>query len=141
MLTSHAPAQQDRQRDRKPGRTRALFVAGGALAAVAVWIVEVPLLGVGLSIRFGSHVQTIGVGQIIGVSVAASLLGWLLLAILEKRIAHARLAWTGVALAALAVSLALPLTAATTTAATAGLIVMHAGVAAVVIPGLGRTSR
>lgn len=67
MLTSHTPAQQDRQRDPKPGRTRALVAAGGALAAAAAWIVEVPLLGVGLSIRFGGghqgggrHIQTIG---------------------------------------------------------------------------------
>jgi hypothetical protein len=148
MLTSRTPAQQDRQRDPKPVRTRALVAAGGALTAAAAWIVEVPLLGIGLSIRFGgghqaggSHVQTIGAGQVIAVSLAAALLGWLLLAILEKRTAHARRPWTGLALTALAASLALPLIAATTIAAAAGLIVMHAAVAAVVIPGLARTSR
>jgi hypothetical protein len=148
MLTSRTPAQQDRQRDPKPVRTRALVAAGGALTAAAAWIVEVPLLGIGLSIRFGgghqaggSHVQTIGAGQVIAVSLAAALLGWLLLAILEKRTAHARRLWTGLALTALAASLALPLIAATTIAAAAGLIVMHAAVAAVVIPGLARTSR
>ena len=154
MLTSHTPAQQDRQRDPKPGRTRALVAAGGALAAAAAWIVEVPLLGIGLSIRFGgghhgggghqgggSHIQTIGAGQVIGISLAAALLGWLLLAILEKRTAHARRPWTGLALTALAASLALPLIAATTIAAAAGLIVLHLAVAAVVIPGLARTSR
>jgi hypothetical protein len=41
----------------------------------------------------------------------------------------------------LAVSLALPLSAATTTAATVGLIVMHLAVAAVLIPLMGRTAR
>lgn len=148
MLTSHTPAQQDRQRDPKPGRTRALVAAGGAFAAAAAWIIEVPLLGIGLSIRFGGghqagggHVQTIGAGQVVGISLAAALLGWLLLTILEKRTAHARRSWTGLALAALAASLALPLIAATTVAAAAGLIVMHVAVAAVVIPGLARTSR
>jgi hypothetical protein len=148
MLTSRTPAQQDRQRDPKPVRTRALVAAGGALTAAAAWIVEVPLLGIGLSIRFGgghqaggSHVQTIGAGQVIAVSLAAALLGWLLLAILEKRTARDRRLWTGLALTALAASLALPLIAATTIAAAAGLIVMHAAVAAVVIPGLARTSR
>ncbi len=148
MLTSHAPAQQDRQRDPKAGRTRALVAAGGALAAAAAWIVEVPVLGIGLSIRFGgghqpggSHIQTIGAAQVIGVSLAAALLGWLLLTIIEKRTPHARRAWTGLALTALAASLALPLIAATTIAATAGLIVLHVAVAAVVIPGLARTSR
>jgi hypothetical protein len=38
------------------------------------------------------------------------------------------------------VSLALPLIAATTTAAAAGLIAMHLAVAAVVIPLMGRTA-
>jgi hypothetical protein len=141
MITSDAPAREAQQRGPKQGRTRALCVAGGALAAVAVWIIEVPLLGIQLSIRFGGgHVQTIGTGQIIGVSLAASLLGWLLLAILEKRSSHARLAWTSTAVVAAAASLALPLAAAITTAAITGLIVMHLAVAAAVIPALSRTS-
>ena len=142
MLTTDPAARQDRKRDPKQARTRALCAASGALAAAAVWIIEVPLLGIHLSIRFGGgHVETIGIGQIIGVSLAAALLGWLLLAILEKRSAHARLAWTSLAVLAAAASLALPLRAATTTSAITALIVMHIAVAAAVIPSLGRTSR
>jgi Family of unknown function (DUF6069) len=121
--------------DIKQGRARALSVAGGALAAARAWIVEVPLLGIHLNFRFGTgHIHTIPVGQVIGAAVAASLLGWLLLTLLERRTGHARLLWTTIALAALAASLALPLAAATTTSATAGLIVMHLTVAAAVIP-------
>ena len=82
-----------------------------------------------------------GVGQVIGVSLAASLLGWLLLAVLDKRTPRARAVWTSAALVALVASLALPLSAATTTAATAGLIVMHFAVAAIVIPSIGRSGR
>ena len=142
MLTSDPAARQDQKRDPKQGRIRALCAAAGALAAVAVWIIEVPLLGIHLIIRFGGgHVETIGIGQIIGVSLAASLLGWLLLAILDRRTAHARLAWTSIAVVAAVASLALPLSAATTTAAITGLIVMHIAVAAAVIPSLSRTSR
>src|SRR5580658_6911241 len=108
----------------KQGRARALSAAGGALAAALAWIVEVPLLGIHLNFRFGAgHTQTIAVGQVIGVAVAASLLGWLLLALLERRTPRARLLWTTIALAALAASLALPLAAATTTSAVTGLIV------------------
>src|SRR5580700_3132182 len=111
--------------DIKQGRARALCAAGGALSAALVWIVEVPLLGIHLNFRFGAgHVQTIAVGEVIGVAVAASLLGWLLLTLLERRTPRARLLWTSIALAALAASLALPLTAATTSSAAAGLIVM-----------------
>ena len=133
----------------KQGRTRALCAAGGALAAVLAWIVEVPLLGIHLNVRFpaghmhtgAGHIQTITIGQVIGVAVAASLLGWLLLALLERRTPRARLLWTVTAVAALAASLALPLAAATTTSATAGLIVMHVVVGAVVVPALARTAR
>ena len=143
MLTSRPAARPDQKRDPKQARNRALCSAGGALAAVAVWIIEVPLLGIHLIIRFGAgHVETIGIGQIIGVSLAVSLLGWLLLAILESRTAHARLAWTSIAVVAAVASLALPLSAATTTtAASTALIVMHIAVAAAVIPFLSRTSR
>jgi Family of unknown function (DUF6069) len=138
MLTSHAPAVTQ---DRKQGRTRALAAAGGALAAVAVWIAEVPLAGISLGIRFGSgQAQTVGIGPVIGISLAASLLGWLVLALLDRRSPRSRTVWTGAALAVLAVSLALPLIAATTTAAAAGLIAMHLAVAAAVIPLMGRTA-
>jgi hypothetical protein len=138
MLTTTAPAV--------PGitqrRTRALCIAGGALAAGLAWLVEVPLLGIGLNFRFGTGpVQTIAVGQVIGVTLAASLLGWLLLALLERRTTRPRLFWTIIALAALAASLALPLAAATTTAAATGLIVLHLTVGAAVIPALARTAR
>jgi hypothetical protein len=126
----------------KQGRARALCAAGGALAAALAWIVEVPLLGIHLNVRFGTgHIQTIPAGQVIGAAVAASLLGWLLLTLLERRTPHARLLWTTIALAALAASLALPLAAATTTSAAAGLIVMHLTVGAAVIPAMAHTAR
>jgi len=126
----------------RPGGTRALCAAGAALAAVLAWIVEVPLLGIHLNFRFGAgHLQTIAIGQVIGVTVAASLFGWLLLGLLERRTPRARLLWTSIALAALAASLALPLAVATTTSAVAGLIVMHVTVGAVVIPTMAHTAR
>jgi hypothetical protein len=138
MLTTTAPAVPDINQ----GRARPLCAAGGALAAALAWIVEVPLLGIHLTFRFGSgHIQTIAVGQVIGVTVAASLLGWLLLAQLERRTPHARLLWTTIALAALAASLALPLAVATTTSAAAGLIVLHLTVGAAVIPAMAHTAR
>ena len=126
----------------KQGRARALCAAGGALVAALAWIVEVPLLGIDLNFRFGAgHIQTIAIGQVIGVTVAASLLGWLLLALLERRTLRARLLWTTIALAALAASLALPLAVATTSSAVAGLIVMHLTVGAAVIPAMAHTAR
>jgi hypothetical protein len=142
MLTTTNPTTAARA---VPGirqvRARALCAAGGALAAVLAWAVEAPLLGIRLNFRFGTgHIQTIAAGQVIGVTVAAALLGWLLLAFLERRTPRARSLWTAIALAALAASLALPLAAATTTAAAAALIVMHLTVGATVIPAMARTA-
>jgi predicted permease len=138
MLTTTATAVPDI----KHSRSRALCTAGGALAAALTWIVEVPLLGIHLNVRFGTgHIQAIAIGQVIGVTVAASLLGWLLLARLERRTPHARRLWTIFALAVLAASLALPLAAATTTSAAAALIVMHLSVGAAVIPAMAYTAR
>ena len=122
----------------KQGRARALCTAGGALTAALAWVVEVPLLGIHLDFRFGTgHLQTIAAGQVIGVAIAASLLGWLLLALLERRTPRARRRWTSITLA----SLALPLAIATTTSAVAGLVVMHVAVGAAVIPAMARTTR
>src|ERR1022692_4293208 len=100
-----------------------------------------PRPGAERSGRRAGHSQTIAAGQVIGVTVAASLLGWLLLALLERRTPHARLLWTTIALAALAASLALPLAVATTTSAVAGLVMMHVTVGAAVIPAMAHTAR
>jgi hypothetical protein len=108
--------------------------------------VEVPLLGIDLNFRYGtSHTQIVAVGQVIGASLAALLLGWLVLAVLEHRTLYARTLWTSLALAGLAASVALPLTVATTAATTAsavaGLVVMHLTIGAAVIPVMARTAR
>jgi predicted permease len=121
---------------------RALCVAGGAAAAAIVWAIEVPLLGIRLSIRFGAmHPATVAPGQVVGAALVAALLGWLLLTTLERRTPRSRAAWTGAALLVLVISLALPLVAATTTSAVVGLIVLHLAVGVVVIPGMSHTAR
>ena len=128
------------------GRTRALCAAAGALAGALAWTVEVPLLGIDLNFRYGtSRTQIVAAGQVTGASLAALLLGWLLLAVLEQRTAYARTLWTSLALAGLAASVALPLTVAntpaTTPAAVAGLVALHLTIGAAVIPAMARTVR
>jgi hypothetical protein len=138
MLTATTHAA----RDTKHNMTRAMYVAGGAAAAAIGWAIEVPLFGIHLRAQFGSmHPQTIPAGQIIGSALAAGLIGWLLLAVLERRTPRARTAWTAIAVLVFTASLALPLAAATTYSATAGLAALHLAVAAAVIPGLARTAR
>jgi Family of unknown function (DUF6069) len=129
-------------RDATRSWARALCAAGGAAAAAIAWAVEAPLLGIRLTVRFGVMApQTVVAGQVVGAAAVAGLLGWLLLAALDRRAARVRTTWTAAALLVLAVSLAVPLAAATTTSAAVGLVVLHLVVGAVVIPGLASTAR
>jgi hypothetical protein len=115
-------------------RTRVFGVVGAALVAAAVWIIAVPLLGGHLLIRFGSGApQSVGLDYVIGATVVASLLGWAVLVLLERRTSRARQVWTTVAVAVVLVSLTLPLIAGTTVATRVALVLMHVAVASVLI--------
>jgi uncharacterized protein DUF6069 len=122
-------------------RTRALGVAGAVIAAVAVWVIESPILGLHLDIRFGNAAaQTIGVGFIVGATLFASLLGWAALALLERRTSRARAIWTVLAIVVLLLTLSLPLYAGIATSTKIALSLMHVAVAAVLIPTMRATS-
>jgi hypothetical protein len=117
--------------------TRGLSVGGGVFAAVAVWVLAVPLLGLHLIVRFGNGTpQTVEVDFVVGASLIASLMAWGLLAMLERRTSRARTIWSVVAITVLLVSFSLPLSAGTTASTKAVLTMMHVAVAAVLIPGL-----
>jgi hypothetical protein len=71
----------------RPWRARALAVIAAALAALAVWLVTDPLLGVDLAAptRPGSQqLQSITPALVAGTSLVAALAGWELLALLER---------------------------------------------------------
>lgn len=120
---------------------RALSVAGGVAAAVAVWAIAVPGLGVKLLIRFGGgSPQPVHAELVVGAALAASLCGWGLLAMLERRTPHALAVWTTVALVVTIASLSLPAVAGITAAAATALALMHLAVAAVLIPALRRSA-
>ena len=120
-------------------RNRILGVAGATLAAVAVWAIEVPLLGIRLETQFGNAApQGVGIAAVVVSSLVGSLAGWGLLALLERRFAQARAIWTGIAIPVLLASFSLPLSAGTTTSTKVALAMMHLAVAAVLIPTLRR---
>lgn len=110
------------------------------MAALAVWVIAAPLAGLDLGVRTGDTPQTVGAGPIIGVRLLASLLGWALLALLEKRTARARRIWTVIAVIVLVLSLGGPLSDGVTGAIKVTLALLHGAVAAVLVPGLRRTS-
>ena len=129
----------------RPRRARAFAVIAAALAALAVWLVTDPLLGIDLvgTTRPGSkELMSITPALVAGTSLVVALAGWGLLALLERFTARARTIWTAIALLVALLSLAGPLSAlASTSAANAvALALMHLAVAAVLIPGLAGTS-
>lgn len=125
-----------------PGRARAIGVAAATVAALAVWAVAVPGIGVDLLVRFGTGAaQTVQPWFVLGAALAASLCGWGLLAMLERRTERARAIWTTVAVIVLLASLSLPAMAGVTVAASLTLASMHVAVAAVLIPVLRHYAR
>ncbi len=136
-LTAITPATTHRRM-----RHRAVAVTATVVTALLLWALAVPLLQVNLTVRTPrtSTETNVGAAAVLATSLLVSLAGWRLLAMLEHHTARARTVWTGAAATVLLVSLAGPLTAATTTAAAAWLILLHLSVAAVLIPLLRRTT-
>ncbi|MDX3530512.1 DUF6069 family protein [Streptomyces sp. ID05-39B] len=119
-------------------RKRRLTVTGLAvLAPVLVWLVADPVLGHRLRIISDEQSLDIGAVPVASVALLAALAGWGLLAALERFwLRRARVVWTGVAVAVLAISF-LPLTGDGMDGGTrAALALIHLAVAAVLIPGL-----
>jgi hypothetical protein len=122
-------------------RGRAIAVAAAVLAAVAVWLVAVAA-GQDLVVKQpGREAVEVDVVPVLLFSLVPALLGWALLAALERFAAARALAvWTAAALVVLLVSF-VPLfqvEAAGSTKAT--LALLHVVVAAVLVPGFRRTA-
>ncbi|MDA0563032.1 DUF6069 family protein [Streptomonospora sp. S1-112] len=122
-------------------RDRALAVAGAVAAVLVLWVVGVPLLGLDLVVEQpGQAPLQITVVAVVVMSLVPALLGWALLAVLERFTRHARTVWTAAALVVLAVSFLPFLNATAGTGTLVVLALMHVAVAAVLIPVLWRTS-
>ena len=123
---------------------RALAVVAGVIAAEALWVVAELVFGVRLQAPAGNGYPRpvdIGPGTVAIASAVLSLVGWGLLALLERFTSWARRIWLGLTAVALVLSFALPLGGTGVMAADrAMLVLMHLAVAAIVMPVLYRTS-
>ncbi|QDY06417.1 hypothetical protein FJK98_03900 [Micromonospora sp. HM134] len=116
-------------------RQRGLAVLGAVVAAVLVWAVGELVLGYDMVVKpEGQQALELGPGAIVSFSLVISLMGWALLALLERVTSRGLLIWTVVALVVLAVSL-VPLFAVDASVGTrVTLAFVHLAVAAVLIP-------
>ncbi|XVQ13726.1 DUF6069 family protein [Spirillospora sp. CA-255316] len=122
-------------------RGRAIAVAAAVLAAVLVWLVAVAAGQDLVVAQPGRESQEVDVLPVLVFSLVSSLLGWALLAVLERfAAARALVVWTAAALVVLLVSFVpvLQVEAAGSTKAT--LALLHVVVAAVLVPGFRRTA-
>ncbi len=120
---------------------RVLTGVVAAAAALVIWAIAVPVLDVELRTT-NPQGQSIEIGPlpIVILSIVPALLGWALIALLERFTpGRARTIWTVIAVAALVVSL-VPLTQMSAAAAVS-LGSMHLVVGAVIIIGMRSTSR
>ncbi|MFG3556901.1 DUF6069 family protein [Micromonospora sp. NPDC047557] len=121
-------------------RNRSIALVVAVLAAVAVWSIAT-LAGAQLTVDQGSGPQDVTVLAVLVTSALAALLGWGLLAALERLSARATTIWTGIAVAVLVLSL-VPASLVDASAGTRfALVLMHLVVGAVVILGFRRGAR
>ncbi|QFG24092.1 DUF6069 family protein [Actinomadura sp. WMMB 499] len=116
-------------------RARALAVVGATAAALVVWAIGEPVLGHDMVVQAeGQEPQDLG-GAAIGVfALLPSLLGWAVLAGLERLTAHAVRIWTAGALTLLAASF-LPFIGVEATGGSKTVLALtHVAVGAVLIP-------
>ncbi|TDC05353.1 hypothetical protein E1267_19760 [Nonomuraea longispora] len=139
MNTSpNTPVHASPNSSAKASLRRPLAVTGACAAALAGWVLAVPVAGTALTVRMSGGVQQVGPVAVVVASLLAGLAGWALLAVLERFTARGGRIWTIVALAVLALSLLGPLGSAAGTAATVVLLLLHLVVGAVLVPGLAR---
>jgi hypothetical protein len=126
-------------------RARLLGVAAAVLAAESVWLLAEFAFGINLQAPAGTgYPEPVDVGPLTVAlaSVVLSLVGWAILAVLERLTSGARRIWLALALVGLAASLGMPLSGiGIGLASRAALVLMHLAVAAVVIPVFYRTSQ
>jgi hypothetical protein len=124
-------------------KRRLIVVLGAVLAAVVVYLIASAVTGGLKTPAMGSQASaSLNVGFVIFVSGFTSLVGWGLLALLEKITAKGGLIWTVVASVVLLLSLGGPMSGTgITTGNRVSLALMHLAVGAVLIPFLPRGKR
>jgi cell division protein FtsW (lipid II flippase) len=131
-------------RTRPDHRLRALGVVAAVLAPVLIWVVAVPVLGVDLLVSDGRRQSPtqfeVGLGAVVTVALGSALLGWGVLALLERFTRHARTVWTVLATVLLVLSL-VPLFGPMSGATRLTLALMHLAVGAALIPAFHRSVR
>lgn len=136
-ITREAPHLSTRWAASLP-KPRATVVLLAAIAALAVWVVAVPILGTSLAVQSSNSDPVREIGPVaVGVTaLVAGLAAWVSLAGLERLSNRGNAIWVTIAVVVLAASMFGPVASGTSTAAQATLVLLHLAVGAVLISGL-----
>lgn len=139
-MAALASATRDRAADRRKARLMAVVVA--PLAALVIWGLATMALGDLHQPSFDDRdPQPLTEAVVVLAALTAGLLGWLVIAMLERVRSHPRRLWLTIAALALLLSLAGPLSGhGVSLSDRLALVLMHSAVAAILIPLLSRTS-
>jgi hypothetical protein len=141
---SRSTATASPVRTRPDHRLRALGVLTAVLAPVLIWLIAVPVLGAELTVTDGRQQPPtefdVGLGPILTVALGSALLGWGVLALLERFTPRAGLVWTVLATGLLVLSF-VPLLGPMSGATRLTLALMHLAVGAALIPTFYRSVR
>jgi hypothetical protein len=123
-------------------KARGTAVLAAVVAAVVVWAIAGPVAGAALDVEMAGQdePQHVGAGAVVFAALIAGLLGWGLLALLERFTGKAATVWTVIAAVFLLLSLTGPMSG-TTSGTKAALVCMHLAVGGVLIALLGRSAR
>ena len=120
----------------KPSAVRPLAILSAAVLALIVYFIARAVAG-DLVVKSGGSEQTVSPVAVVITVVVAGLLGWGLLALLEKLTAKGRTVWTVIAVVFLVLSLLGPL-GGTDAGTKVSLALLHLLVGAVIITGFTR---
>lgn len=121
-------------------RIRVVVIAAAAAGAAVTWLVARTSIGDPLTVSFNGTQQNVNVVSAILVATLAGALGWVLLAVLDRRVTKSQQLWTAIASVVLLLSLSGPISADATTGTKIALVAMHLVVGVVLIAGLRRTT-
>jgi hypothetical protein len=121
-------------------KSRLLVVLGAVLATVVLWLLAEVVLGTDLrapAMDGAGDNQDVNVGAVIISALVASVVGWGVLALLERFTRRGWLVWTVLATVVAVISLGGPFSGSgVSTGNRLWLAAMHVAVAAILIPGL-----
>lgn len=139
MTPANTPAADTTPAQGGTARPRLLTVAVAAVVCALVWLVATAALDVDVTATTGSSETTVGLLSVLIATAVSGLLGWGLLALLERKTSSPRKVFVVIAVLVLVLSMFAGPLGGVTTGATVTLVVLHVAAAAVLIPGLART--